>query len=92
MLVTHILVFIAAGLVGLIILALLLRRPEITFALFLFSYIIEGGEVIPGPFDLTAVLLNRFISHPDQAIFGSSFSSSCFSAAPISLQIRRAGL
>jgi len=55
-LVTHILVFIAAGVVGLVILALLLCRPEIAFALFLFSYIIEGGEVILGSLDLTAVL------------------------------------
>lgn len=58
--VLQILGFVAAGLVGLFILRFLFHRPEITFALFLFSYVIEGGDMIPGPIDLTPILL--FIS------------------------------
>ena len=58
--VLQILGFVAAGLVGLCILRFLFHRPEITFALFLFSYVIEGGDMIPGPIDLTPILL--FIS------------------------------
>ena len=51
---------VTATLVGLCILRFLLRHPEITFALFIFSYVIEGGGMIPGPIDLTPILL--FIS------------------------------
>ena len=51
---------IFASFVGLCILYFLFRKPEITFALFLFSYVIEGGDLIPGPIDLTPILL--FIS------------------------------
>jgi hypothetical protein len=43
----HILGLVAAGVAGLAVLLFLLRRPEATFALFLFSYVIEGGELIP---------------------------------------------
>ncbi len=46
-LVLKILGFVAAGFVGLCILRFLFHRPEITFALFLFSYVIEGGDMIP---------------------------------------------
>jgi len=49
-----------ASFVGLCILLFLVRRPEITFALFLFSYVIEGGDLIPSLLDLTAIFL--FIS------------------------------
>ena len=59
-LVLKIIGLVAAGLVGLCILRFLFHRPEITFALFLFSYVIEGGDMIPGPIDLTPILL--FIS------------------------------
>jgi O-antigen ligase len=59
-LVAYILVAFAAGTAGLITLALLLRSPEIAFALFIFSYVIEGGDLIPGGLDLTPVFL--FIS------------------------------
>ena len=55
--VVQILGLIAAGVAGLAILRFLFRRPEIAFALFLFSYVIEGGELIPGPLDLTAIFL-----------------------------------
>ena len=48
---------VAAGFVGLCILRFLFRHPEITFALFIFSYVIEGGDIIPGPIDLTPILL-----------------------------------
>ena len=58
--VLQILGFVAAGFIGLFILRFLFHRPEITFALFLFSYVIEGGDMIPGPIDLTPILL--FIS------------------------------
>jgi len=56
----QILGLIFASFVGLCILYFLFRKPEITFALFLFSYIIEGGDIIPGPIDLTPIFL--FIS------------------------------
>lgn len=59
-LVLQILGFVVAGFIGLFILRFLFYRPEITFALFLFSYVIEGGDLIPGPIDLTPILL--FIS------------------------------
>jgi len=58
--VVQILGLVAAGAAGLTVLLFLLRRPEVAFALFLFSYVIEGGELIPGPLDLTAIML--FIS------------------------------
>jgi len=58
--VVQILGLLLASFVGLWILYFLFRRPEITFALFLFSYVIEGGDLIPGPIDLTAIFL--FIS------------------------------
>ncbi len=51
---------IFASFVGLCILYFLFRKPEITFALFLFSYVIEGGDLIPGLLDLTPIFL--FIS------------------------------
>jgi len=51
---------VAASFIGLCILRFLFQRPEIAFALFLFSYVIEGGDMIPGPIDLTPILL--FIS------------------------------
>ena len=51
---------VAASFIGLCILRFLFQRPEIAFALFLFSYVIEGGDLIPGPIDLTPILL--FIS------------------------------
>lgn len=51
---------IAVGIAGLGILYFLLRRPEIAFPLFIFSYVIEGGEMIPGALNLTPILL--FIS------------------------------
>jgi len=53
----QILASVGAGAAGLGILYLLFRRPEIAFALFLFSYVIEGGQLIPGPLDLTAIFL-----------------------------------
>jgi len=56
----HIPGLLLASFVGLCILYFLFRKPEITFALFLFSYIIEGGDLIPGLIDLTPILL--FIS------------------------------
>ncbi len=59
-LVLKLLGLVAASFVGLCILRFLFHRPEITFALFLFSYVIEGGDMIPGPIDLTPILL--FIS------------------------------
>jgi len=59
-LVLKLLGLVAASFVGLFILRFLFHRPEITFALFLFSYVIEGGDMIPGPIDLTPILL--FIS------------------------------
>jgi len=55
--VLQILGFVVAGFIGLFILRFLFHRPEITFALFLFSYVIEGGDMIPGPIDLTPILL-----------------------------------
>jgi len=51
---------VAASFIGLCILRFLFQRPEIAVALFLFSYVIEGGDMIPGPIDLTPILL--FIS------------------------------
>ena len=54
---TQILGLIVAGAAGLVILLFLLRHPEITLALFLFSYVVEGGELVPGPLDLTAIFL-----------------------------------
>ena len=59
-LILKILGLVAASFVGLCILRFLFHHPEITFALFLFSYVIEGGDMIPGPIDLTPILL--FIS------------------------------
>ena len=59
-LILKILGLVAASFVGLYILRFLFHRPEITFSLFLFSYVIEGGDMIPGPIDLTPILL--FIS------------------------------
>ena len=59
-LVLKILGLVAASFIGLCILRFLFHLPEITFALFLFSYVIEGGDMIPGPIDLTPILL--FIS------------------------------
>ncbi len=56
-LILKILGLVAASFVGLCILRFLFHRPEITFALFLFSYVIEGGDMIPGPIDLTPILL-----------------------------------
>lgn len=58
--VLQILGLVAASFVGLCILRFLFHHPEITFALFLFSYVIEGGDMIPGPIDLTPIFL--FIS------------------------------
>jgi len=58
--VLQILGLVAASFIGLCIFRFLFHRPEITFALFLFSYVIEGGDLIPGPIDLTPILL--FIS------------------------------
>ena len=43
--------------IGIITLVYLLRRPEITFALFLFSYVIEGGVARPWFLNLTLILL-----------------------------------
>ena len=59
-LILKILGLVAASFVGLCILRFLFHHPEITFALFLFSYVIEGGDMIPGPIALTPILL--FIS------------------------------
>lgn len=59
-LILKILGLVAVSFVGLYILRFLFHHPEITFALFLFSYVIEGGDMIPGPIDLTPILL--FIS------------------------------
>ncbi len=56
-LILKILGLVAASFVGLYILRFLFHRPEITFALFLFSYVIEGGDMIPGPIDLTPIFL-----------------------------------
>ncbi len=56
-LILKILGLVAASFVGLCILRFLFHRPEITFALFLFSYVIEGGDMIPGPIDLTPIFL-----------------------------------
>jgi len=56
-LILKILGLVAASFVGLCILRFLFHHPEITFALFLFSYVIEGGDMIPGPIDLTPIFL-----------------------------------
>ena len=46
--------------VGIALLLYLCRRPEIAFAVFLFSYVMEGGGELPIPFGLTGIML--FIS------------------------------
>jgi len=43
--------------IGTIALVYLLRRPEVAFALFLFSYVIEGGVILPWFLNLTLVML-----------------------------------
>lgn len=43
--------------IGTIALVYLLRRPEVAFALFLFSYVIEGGVTLPWFLNLTLVML-----------------------------------
>lgn len=44
----------ALGLGGLLF---LFRRPDVALACFMFSYVIEGGDLLPPPFDLTPILL-----------------------------------
>lgn len=55
--VVQILELVAAGVVGLGILYFLLRRPEVSFALFTFAYVLKGGDLIQGPLNPTAILL-----------------------------------
>ena len=43
--------------IGVIALVYLLRRPEIAFAIFLFSYVIEGGVILPWFLNLTPIML-----------------------------------
>ncbi|MCL0072154.1 hypothetical protein M1N49_00505 [Thermodesulfovibrionales bacterium] len=43
--------------IGVIALVYLLRRPEIAFAIFLFSYVIEGGVILPWFLNLTLIML-----------------------------------
>lgn len=35
----------------------LFRNPEVAFGLFAYAYVIKGGELLPDPFNLTAILL-----------------------------------
>lgn len=35
----------------------LFRHPEVAFGLFAYAYVIKGGELLPDPFNLTAILL-----------------------------------
>lgn len=49
---------IALILIGILALIYLLRYPEIAFALFLFSYVIEGGVMLPWFLNLTLILLS----------------------------------
>jgi O-antigen ligase len=44
--------------VGIVVLAYLLRRPEVAFALFLFSYVLEGGVMLPWFLNLTLILFS----------------------------------
>ena len=49
----------AIALIPIVIVALiyLLRYPEVAFAIFLFSYIIEGGVIFPWFLNLTLIML-----------------------------------